>query len=101
MWDSALKHAEVPIHTNASENALRPIALGRRNWMFVGSPKGGEVATRFNSLVNTCKALEVNPFENLTDILERVATTPASQIASLPPWAWKKRRSRDERGHDN
>ena len=76
------------IHNNDSERALRHLVTGRKNWLFFGSPEGARVGANLFSLVATCKALEINPVTYLEDILYKVDTTPASEIAKLTPWAW-------------
>ena len=83
-----LKHPEAPLDNNAAERDLRQVALGRKNWLFAGSPKGAETAATLYSLMASCKAIGVDPFAYLADVLERVATTPASEIRTLTPWAW-------------
>jgi hypothetical protein len=83
-----LDYPEVEIDNNLAENAIRPVAMGRRNWMFTGSPTGGECCATMYSLVGVCKALELDPEAYLLDVLNRLATTPASRVAELTPWAW-------------
>lgn len=78
----------IPIDNNAAERALRPVAVGRNNWLFFGSPKGGEVARAMYSIMLSCRALDVNPETYLTYITEAIAKTPATQIATLTPWAY-------------
>ena len=80
----------LPIHNNDTERDLRHVALGRKNWMVFASPRGGEVASRLYSLMLSCRRAGVNPEAYLEDVLVRVTTTPASEIASLTPWAWKR-----------
>ena len=75
-----------------AERALRHVVTGRKNWLFFGSPRGAEVGANLFSLVASCKALGVNPEAYLEDVLRRVDTTPASEIASLTPWAWARDR---------
>ena len=87
-----LADARIPIHNNDSERDLRHLALGRNNWLVFASPRGGEVACRLYSLVLSCRQSGVDPEAYLEDILAKVSTTPASQIASLTPWAWAKER---------
>jgi len=88
-----LNDPRLPIHNNQTENALRHVALGRKNWLFVNSARGGEVCATLYSLISTCKALSINPESYLEDILQRVWTTPASQIHRLTPWAWAKEKA--------
>jgi len=79
------------IHNNDAERALRHVVTGRKNWMFFGSPRGGEVGTRLFSLIATAKALEIDPEAYLVDAITAIDTTPASQIGLLTPWAWAER----------
>ena len=83
-----LSDGELEIDNNACERAMRPIAMGRRNWLFTGSPRGGRCAAQLYSLVTACKALKIDPEAYLEDVLSRAGSTPASDVASLTPWAW-------------
>ncbi len=84
-----LDEPRIPIHNNDTERDLRHVAVGRSNWLVFASPKGGAVASRLYSLVLSCKRAGVNPEAYLADVLKRVSTTPAGEIATLTPWAWK------------
>jgi len=86
-----LDDPRLPIHNNDSERDLRHLAVGRKNWLVFGSQRGGEVACRLYSLMLSCKQCGANPEAYLEDVLMKVATTPASEIASLTPWAWAAR----------
>ncbi len=83
-----LDNPALPIHNNDSERALRHVVLGRKNWLFFGSPRGAAVGANLFSLIATCKALKVNAERYIEDVLQKVDTTPASKIARLTPWAW-------------
>ena len=85
-----LHDARVPIHNNACEVAIRPVAVGRRNWLFAGSPRGGRAAATIYTLVESCKKADVDPQVYLADVLVRVATHPASRIDELIPANWKR-----------
>jgi transposase len=76
------------IDNNAAERAMRPIALGRKNWLQIGSDRGGRTAAVLLSVVQSCAELRVEPFAYLRDVLDRVSTHPASRIAELLPDAW-------------
>jgi hypothetical protein len=96
-WVALSRYLEasfLSIDNNASENALRPIAVGRKNWLFCGSDRGGRTAAVLMSLTASCKALHVEPFAYLRDVLERVSTHPNSRIAVLLPDRWKPAESR-------
>ena len=88
-----LDDPRLPIHNNDSERDLRHLALGRKNWLVFGSQRGGEIACRLYSLVLSCKQCGADPETYLEDVLMKVATTPASEIATLTPWAWEAARS--------
>jgi len=79
----------LPIHNNDAERDLRHLAVGRKNWLVFGSQRGGEIACRLYSLVLSCKQCGADPEAYIEDVLMRVATTPASEIATLTPWAWQ------------
>jgi transposase len=81
------------IDNNAAERAMRPIAVGRKNWLHLGSDRGGRTAAVLMSLVQSCRSFGVEPFAYLRDVLDRVSTHPASRIAELLPDAWKASRS--------
>jgi transposase len=80
-----LESPYLSIDNNASENAIRPIALGRKNWLHLGSDRGGRTAATLLSLVQSCKNLGNEPFAYLRDVLARVSTHPASRIDDLLP----------------
>jgi transposase len=84
-----LEDGRVPIHNNACENAIRPVAIGRRNWLFAGSVRGGECAATVYSLIESCRRVDVDPFVYLRDVLVRVCTHPASRVHELVPASWK------------
>ena len=85
-----LADGRVCLSNNAAERALRGIAVGRHNWTFAGSDRGGERAAAIYTLIETCKMNGVDPRAWLADILGRLPGHPASRIAELLPWNWKK-----------
>ena len=84
-----LKNPLVGIDNNPAENAIRPWALGRKNWLFVANGNGGEMAAVINSLVVTCKDNKVDFEAWLADILPRLASTCVADIDKLLPHLWK------------
>ncbi len=90
-WDALtpfLTDPHLPIDNNASERALRVAALGRKNFLFVGTDEAGENLAGLYSLIATCEANGVNPVEYLADVLIRVQTHRASRIDELLPHHW-------------
>ncbi len=79
------------IDNNLVENAIRPVALGRKNYLFAGSHEGAKRAALIYSLVATAKLHEVEPFEYMKDILSRIADYPYQQITDLLPQNWKEK----------
>ena len=84
------KDGRLPIDNNLAENAIRPIALGRKNWMFVGSEKGGEAAAILMTFCTTCRKLKINTWQYLKDVLQRINTHPMSKIDELLPDYWQR-----------
>src|SRR5260370_1256368 len=86
---------EQPILTaqhDRSERLLRPIVLGRKNWLFAGSEAAAHRTAILFSLVQTCKHLQINPFAYLRDVIERVSTHPARLVLELTPREWMRLR---------
>jgi transposase len=70
--NSYLKDGRVEIDNNLIENAIRPFALGRKNWLFSGSPTGAKASAILYSLIETCKANNVEPYKYFCAILNRI-----------------------------
>jgi transposase len=83
-----LDDARVPLDNNASERSLRRIALGRKNYLFVGDVESGKSLAGLYSLVATCESRGINPFDYLADVIARVQDHPANAIDELLPGAW-------------
>jgi len=79
---------DLNIDNNASENALRRVAIGRKNWLFCGSDNGGTTASVLFSLIATCQRHKVDPLAYLRDVLTRIAATPISQLDQFLPDKW-------------
>jgi len=84
-----LADPDVPLDTNHVERALRCIPMGRRNWLFSWTEIGAEHVGIIQSLIHTCRLHDVNPYDYLVDVLQRVDCHPASQIQELTPRLWK------------
>ena len=91
-WKALNRYLEdgiLSIDNNAAERALRSIAVGRENWMFYGSDKGGRAAAVLCSFTSTCKSLGIDPFAYLRDILERISDHPNQLLDRLLPDKWR------------
>ena len=78
------------IDNNLIENAIRPIALGRKNYLFAGSHEGAKRAALYYSLLGTVRLQNVEPFEYLRDVLTRISDYPYKNLTDLLPANWKK-----------
>lgn len=78
----------IPIDNNATERALRTVAVGRNNWTFCGSEAGGKWAATFYGLLGSCKLQGKNPFAWLSDVLDRVRDHPQDRMEELTPRLW-------------
>ncbi len=74
---------------NTAENAIRPLAIGRKNWLFAGSERGGQATALYLSLIQSCKACQVNPWAYFNDILRRIMSHPVRRLRELLPDQWK------------
>ena len=90
-WE-ALSHfiadGTLEIDNNLIENAIRPSALGKKNWMFVGHPEAGERSAVIYSLLGSCRRHEINPFDYLKDLFTRLPAAKITQIKQFTPRAW-------------
>ena len=81
-----LDDGRLEISNNAAERAIRPLALGRKNWLFAGSDAGGHRAAAIYTLTETAKLNGLDPEAYLRDVLARIADHPINRIAELLPW---------------
>lgn len=84
-----LGHGFLELDNNSAERGMRPVALGRKNYLFVGSEGGGKAAAITYTLIETAKLNGVDPQAWLTDMLTRVADHPARRIDDLMPWNYE------------
>jgi transposase len=84
------QHASARLDNNPAERAIRPLAIGRKNWLFFGSIGSGEAAATLLSLTQTCRALNINPRTYLEDICRRIMGHSAHKLYELLPDEWLK-----------
>jgi transposase len=88
-WDALTCYCadgRLELSNNAAENAIRPVALGRKNWLFAGSDAGGERAAVFYTLIRTAKLNAIEPEAYLREVLTRIGEHPINAIDALLPW---------------
>lgn len=91
-WDKLSLYATTDllnIDNNPVENSIRPVAVGRKNYLFAGSHAAAQRSAIFYSLLATCKNYNVNPSEWMQDVLTRIAGYPINKIQELLPQNWK------------
>jgi transposase len=90
-WRALVRYCEdgdLEIDNNGAERSLRGVAVGRKNWMFLGSDNGGRTAAVLTTLIATCKRLHIDPFAYLRDIFERISSHPKNRLGELLPDEW-------------
>jgi transposase len=92
MLERFLDHGEVEIDNNLVENAIRPTALGKKNWLFFGSAEAGQRSAVIYTLMANCRLHGVEPYTYLKDVLERLPRTTNQEVAQLTPLQWKRAR---------
>lgn len=95
-WSALIRYTEagfLAIDNNVSEREMKRVAIGRKNWLFVGSPQGGQTAAVLLSFTSTCQRLGVEPWAYLKDVLSRLPTLPAGSLAELLPDRWQAART--------
>lgn len=84
-----LGDGRLEIDNNRCERTIKPIVIGRKNFLFMGGPKGGWAAGIIFSLIQSCQENDVDPSHYLTDVLQRIPTHPNRRIQELLPHHWK------------
>ena len=92
-WESLTRYVAdgaVEIDNNLIENAIRPSALGKKNWLFIGHPTAGERSAILYTLLGSCRRHQINPFDYLKDLFTRLPAAKITQIKEFTPAAWAK-----------
>jgi hypothetical protein len=86
-----LRDGRFEIDSNNVENDVRPSAVGKKRWLFIGHPDAGWRSAVIYTLIQSCRRYGINPQEYLTDVLQRLPTMTNSQVPELLPANWKPR----------
>ena len=84
-----LRDGRLEIDNNWCEGGIRPLALGRKNWLHIGSEQAGPKVAAITSIVETCRRLDINLRQYLRDVLPKLGEWPINRVAELTPTAWK------------
>jgi hypothetical protein len=102
-WEALTRYCDdgrLELSNNAAENAIRPVALGRKNWLFAGSDAGGDRAAIFYTLIRSAALNGLEPESYLRDVLSRIGEHPINRVDELLPWAWAMAESAANSRHD-
>jgi transposase len=88
-----LDYRQIELSNNLAENAIRPVAIGRRNWLHVGSERAGPRVAAILSVIETCRRLDIPIRQNLRSVLPGLAEFPANRVSELTPASWTRRQS--------
>ena len=91
-----LEHPVIELSTNVAENSMRPVVLGRKNWIHVGSEQAGPRVAAILSVFETCRRIKVPVRDYLSEVLPILADTAIRQVGSLTPAAWAARKAKAE-----
>ena len=93
-WEELTRYIEdgrLEIDNNGAERCIKPFVIGRKNWLFVGNARGAEAGAVLYSLIETCKSNGINPFEYISDVLQKIVKKDLSDedLKKLLPYHWK------------
>lgn len=83
-----LEDGRVEIDNNLVENAIRPTAIGKKNWLFIGDANAGEISAILFTIIEACRSRQIDPWEYLRDVLTRLPSMKMSQLEEVMPEAW-------------
>ena len=92
-WTALTRYVDdgrLEMSNNAAERAIRPLALGRKNYLFAGSDEGGRRAAIMYTLIETARLNDIDPEAWLADVIARIADHPINRIDELLPWKWRR-----------
>lgn len=92
-----LEDGRAHIDNNQVENAIRPTAIGKKNWLFIGDASAGETSAILFTIIEACRIRKIDPWEYLRDVLTRLPTMTNHQLDEVMPDAWLKARTPDKR----
>ena len=95
-WESLtryLEHSQLEIDNNLVENAIRPTAIGKKNFLFFGSPDSGQTSAVIYSIIETCRKLGINPSDYLHDVLNALPTMSSAEAPDWTPARWNARQA--------
>jgi hypothetical protein len=95
-WESLIKYVSngrIEIDNNGVENAIRPTAIGKKNWLFFGDAEAGQRSAVIYTIIESCRRRGIDPHEYLRDVLTRITESTNWQVGELTPEKWAKTKS--------
>ena len=96
-WDALTRFVDdgvLEIDNNLIENAIRPSAIGKKNWLFIGHPTAGERSAVIYTLLGSCRRQGVNPFDYLKDLFTRLPSAKITEIKQFTPSEWARAKAK-------
>lgn len=93
-WEALTRYVDdgsLEIDNNLIENAIRPSAIGKKNWLFIGHPEAGERSAVIYTLLGSCRRHGLNPFDYLKDLFTRLPAAKITQIGQFTPAVWARK----------
>ena len=87
-WDDLTRYAQnglIEIDNNGVENAIRPTAIGKKNWLFIGHPEAGQRSAIIYTIIENCRKHGINPYEYLKDVLTQLPSMKITEVEKLLP----------------
>jgi len=91
-----LYDGRIEIDNNLCENAIRPTAVGKKNWLFIGAEEAGWRSALIYSIIASCRSRGIDPYAHIRDVLTRLPSMTNHQIVGITPEAWAKERATSE-----
>jgi hypothetical protein len=98
-WDALTRFiadGTLEIDNNLIENAIRPSALGKKNWLFIGHPEAGERSAVIYTLLGSCRRHGINPSDYLKDLFTRLPAAKIAEIQQFTPRAWARAKAKEK-----
>jgi hypothetical protein len=83
-----LRDGRVEIDNNSVENSIRPTAVGKKNWLFIGAAEAGQRSAILYTIIESCRRRAINPFDYLRDVFTRLPSMTNWQVKDITPSAW-------------
>jgi transposase len=96
-WEALTQFVDdglLEIDNNLIENAIRPSAIGKKNWLFIGHPEAGDRSAVIYTLLGSCRRHGINPYDYLKDLFTRLPAAKITEIGQFTPAAWARQRRR-------